>query len=31
MHEGRITGELDRTQMTEAAVMSLATGVHAEH
>ena len=31
MHEGRITGELDRTHMTEAAVMSLATGVPAEH
>ncbi|MEO2030940.1 MAG: D-xylose ABC transporter ATP-binding protein, partial [Planctomycetaceae bacterium] len=26
MHEGRITGELARTELTEEAVMQLATG-----
>ena len=26
MHEGRITGELDRNQLSEEAIMQLATG-----
>jgi ribose transport system ATP-binding protein len=28
MHEGRISGELSRSEMTEDAVMKLATGGH---
>jgi ribose transport system ATP-binding protein len=28
MHEGQITGELDRSQMSEQAIMRLATGTH---